>query len=101
MKTVTTIPTAYTDLEETRESVKQDVYDFLAKIANKSEEHVEAKIKEEEIYKKLSVLIPKDKLALLIEYSDINSEIAWLEEKALIDYLINHGDDLKKAIVNF
>ncbi|MHB1444009.1 MAG: hypothetical protein ACYCXO_14880 [Candidatus Humimicrobiaceae bacterium] len=45
--------------------------------------------------------VPEDKKHLLFKFEEAEKKLSFLENEALVKYLINNGQELKNAIVNF
>ena len=102
MNNVTTLPTAFTAFEETRQKVRDEIIEFLyTQIASNAEELKETMNKEIELYEEILQILPEDKQHLLFEYEEAKAGVAYLESEEIINYLLDHGKDLKNAIIGF
>lgn len=101
MDNVTTLPNAFTALEETRRKIRDDIYEFLESHVMRSDDDYELSEKIDKLENEIRNLIPKEKIAMFIELSDLNNELDCIREERLIKFLINHGEELKNTIVSF
>lgn len=103
MNLVTTIPTAYSSInEEARKRTRSDVSDFLSSVIAHSGEGVqEASEKVSNLFNEILPLLPEDKQHLLLDLEEAENEYSYYESEAIIKYLLDHGEELKKAILDF
>jgi len=103
MKSVTAIPTAFSSIDEkTKQTVQDAIYDsLLTEIAGGAEGLHEAQQKAVDLFYEILPLLPEDKKHLLFKFEEAEKKLSFLENEALVKYLINNGQELKNAIVNF